>query len=69
MGADDDEIASIVLSRLDDPLGRMLILDVPGQALNPGLVGGLLRALENDGGIACARLLKNPDKSCLNMIR
>lgn len=54
MGADDDEIASIVLSRLDDSLGRMLILDVSGHARNPGLVGGLLRALENGGGIPAA---------------
>jgi len=50
---DDDEIALLVLCRLDDALRRMLILDVPGQALHPHLVGGLLRPVKNDGGIAC----------------
>jgi len=35
-------------------LRGMLILDVPGHALNPRLLCGLFRAIENDGGIARA---------------
>src|SRR5262249_61081756 len=55
--ADDDETALLVLCRLDDALRPMLILDVPGPALPPRLVGGPFRPLEDDGGIASGCLL------------
>ena len=36
---DDDQIASLILRCLDDPLGWMLVLDVPRLATDTGLFG------------------------------
>src|SRR6516165_6829310 len=47
---DDDQIASLILRCLDDPLGWMLVLDVPRLATDTGLFGRFPDTIQQGGG-------------------
>ena len=58
----DDQITSLILCRLDDPLGGMLILDVQGPASDGGRFGRFSRAVQDRGGASGRSLFISLDE-------